>query len=136
MLNIEDQEKHGYEISFLLRAVEDAAVIAKHLSEFKADILNESRIQEINLAYPIKKLNKAYFGYIIFNSSPLDIAKLNENLKLDQKVLRFLIIMSPVVKNQERKPEVAEVTEKPKETVVERDLSIDALEAKLEEMLK
>ncbi len=134
---MKDTEKNAYEISFLVKSAEDAEAIVKRLSEIGAEVLSENKPQEIVLAYPIKKISKAYFGYSVFNSLPSEIAKLNNSLGLDSKALRFLIVTPPIVKVQERKMESVMTAEKPKTAPVrETDLSNDALEQKLEEILK
>jgi ribosomal protein S6 len=134
---MKDTEKNIYEISFLLKSTEEAEAVTKHLAEVGAEILSENKLQEISLAYPINKINKAFFGYSIFNSLPSEIAKLNNSLGLDKKVLRFLIVTPPITKVQDRKQEPVMSAEKPKAAPVrEADLSNDALEQKLEEILK
>lgn len=64
------------------------------------DIISEEAPVFINLAYQVvktidhknKRFDDAYFGFIKFEASPENIAKLEEKLKKDGNVLRYLIV--------------------------------------------
>jgi len=64
------------------------------------DIIAEESPVFIDLAYQIvktinhknKRFDDAYFGFIKFEASPEDIAKLEEGLKKDENVLRYLVV--------------------------------------------
>jgi len=140
-----DQTTKSYEIAFLLRNEEGAAVLMRHLRQFGAEILAEGEIKERKLSYPIDHLKSAYFGYIHFKASPAVIGDLTEAMNLDKEILRFLIITPPFLpkeKNQ-RPPAQSEKSRtakpraeaKPVGPLVESQLSNDLLEQKLEEIL-
>ena len=100
-----------------------------------------------DLAYQIKKENEAYFGYLHFLANTDKIKNISDDLKLNQKVLRFLIITPPITKMMRMAtPRIIKKTFQPR--AVERmeikkpspaptaTLSNEALEKKLEEILK
>ncbi len=138
-----EEERKSYEIAFLLRSLEGIGALVKHLNNLGAEIISEGEVKELKLTYPIKHLNSAYFGYVHFNFQPDSIAGLNETLKLQEGILRFLIITPPFTKNRserlqggpikpERKPILPPVTPLSESGT---EISNDALEAKLEEIL-
>lgn len=130
--SMEETIRRAYEISYLLKVEEDVGVIVNLLSQLGAEIINEGTVSEIRLAYTIKKETKAYFGYLHFNLDAELITKLRDELHLESKVLRFLIVTPPFVKTQTRRESLID---RPKPAVEQRvELSNDALEEKLEEI--
>ncbi|MCL5007041.1 MAG: 30S ribosomal protein S6 [Patescibacteria group bacterium] len=136
-----DSEKKSYEISFLLGNENDVEAVLKHLSQIGAEILNEGKISEVSLAYPIKKLASASFGWIYFSALPEKIGELNSALKMDGKIIRYLIITPPIVKTEKKRP--AKASEKEESSApaapvatAENELSNEELEKKLEEILQ
>lgn len=134
-----DDEKQvkAYEISFLLPEEALLQSLLKHLSGYGAEILSEGGINKIRLAYTIKKYEEAYFGYLNFKMEPEKAAKLNDTLNLDSKIIRFLIVgVSPkrlVVRRVEsERPTLSQPISQSEPT----ELTNDALEKKLEEILK
>ncbi len=147
MENVEKEAKN-YEIGFLLREEKDAKEIVVLLESHGAVILNEAKFKRIHLAYPIKKEIAAYFGFIHFSASPSVIKSLNEKLKLNSKILRFLIINltavslaeEKAIKKSEKptiKPRVRIIDETPKKNLSSDEfVDNELLEKKLEEILK
>lgn len=45
-----------------------------------------------DLAYPIKKQNKAYYAHFEFEADPKSISSLDKSLKLEEDVLRYLLV--------------------------------------------
>ena len=66
---MENDKKH-YEIGFLLKAEDKKADLAKILKASGAEITEEGPVSGIKLAYPIKKENFAYFGFVRFLAEP------------------------------------------------------------------
>jgi len=70
------------------------------IERISKDIIAEELPVFIDLAYQIvktvehknKRFNEAYFGWIKFEGSPEGIAELEEELKKDENVLRYLIV--------------------------------------------
>ncbi len=136
-----DSEKKSYEISFLVRNENDVEAVLNRLSRIGAEILNEGNVSEIKLAYPIKKASSAYFGWIYFDVVPEKIAELNSALKLDEKIMRHLVITPPITKTEKKRP--AKPSPAKSETIAatasgstSSELSNEELEKKLEEILK
>ncbi|MDD5152781.1 MAG: 30S ribosomal protein S6 [Candidatus Pacebacteria bacterium] len=104
------------------------------------DIIAEEAPVFIDLAYQVvktinhknKRFDDAYFGFIKFEASPEDIAKLEEGLKKDENVLRYLIVKTlrentfiskkfPSSNAKNREEEVAPVEEAPASEVAETE---------------
>lgn len=49
---------------------------------------------ERDLAYPIKHQQKAYYAHFEFSSGPKNISSLDKSLKLNEDILRYLIVKS------------------------------------------
>ncbi len=70
------------------------------IERISEDIIVEELPVFIDLAYQVvktinhknKRFDDAYFGFIKFEASPEDIAKLENELKKDENVLRYLIV--------------------------------------------
>jgi ribosomal protein S6 len=139
-----DKELKNYEIAFLVKSEEDQGEIIKILKNSQLPVIGEGRISKIKLAYPIKKENFAFSGYLYFSGSSQDIRNLTNSFKNEPKILRFSVIAQPIVKKDERgmverasSRQVQEVTPQlPKKPTVTETLSNEALEKKLEEILQ
>jgi len=124
-----------YELAFLLKDPSLDKVVIDFLNQYKAIIINQSPINSIKLAYPIKKQSAAFFGVINFESDPANVKALSNALNLSNDVLRFLVIASPAVKKTAERSETkksSKADSAPSGTM----LSNKALEEKLEEILK
>lgn len=135
----ENQEikKKKYEIAFLSKT-EESSPILQSLTNRGLVILSENPLTKIRLAYPIKKENFAYFGYVHFEGDPAAIKNLRADLKLNPEVLRYLVITRPFGEKEVKKSEPAESAE-PKEKLSlspESVLTNEALEKKIEEILQ
>lgn len=90
-----------YEISFWLNPdlkEEEAQTaylqkIKDSISEFSGEVIKEQTVQKKKLAYPIKKAKQGYFGHMFFNLNPQNLKSLDKKLKLDDHILRYLIII-------------------------------------------
>ena len=143
LLSLEAMERKSYEIGYLVRDEEGTSALVGHLKRYDAEVLLEGETRSIKLAYPVRHLLSAYFGYIHFKVDPGVIGDLNNALKLNSQIIRFLIVTPPFTKERSQrlgtepvrpekraiKPNI-EFSEKP-EAVVSNDL----LEEKLEEIL-
>ena len=126
--------KKLYELSFLLKDPASEKVVLDLLGQHKAAIMNQSQVNSIKLAYPIKKHLSAYFGFINFEADPADMKNLSEALRFNAEVLRFLIIATISIKKSEGDRSEGRKTKS--EAVSGKLLSNEALEEKLEEILK
>ena len=87
-------DKKEYEIAFILK-IEDSYVVKQAINSRGFSIFNESPINKIRLAYPIKKELHAYWGYCGFSGLAAEVEELSSDLKLKLDVLRFLIVSLP-----------------------------------------
>lgn len=132
-----------YEIGFLGKSDAAREEIVKLLADYKAEIFDNGNMLMIKLAYPIKKENSAYFGYLYFSAYPNIIKNIEDSLKLSQQVLRFMVIASPEIRQSfelksKMPPSEIKIIRKvePRKPKVQVALSNEALEKKLEEILK
>ncbi|TSC95980.1 MAG: 30S ribosomal protein S6 [Parcubacteria group bacterium Athens0714_26] len=124
-----------YEIAFILMDPSESVAIINLLSQYKATIVHKAEPVDIRLSYPIKKHSAAYFGYIQFKVNAEDIIKIKESLKLNQSILRFLIINLLSKKEQPERRIESKNSFRP-ENPVQTVLTNEALEERLEEILK
>ena len=102
----EHTEPRVYELGYHLvptLAVEQipqaSGAVRGMIERISKDIIAEELPVFIDLAYQVvktinhknKRFDDAYFGFIKFASSPAGIAKLEEELKKDENVLRYLV---------------------------------------------
>lgn len=150
---MDEQELHNYELGFLARTEEDAAHALALLQQHHVTVLFQGPAQKIKLAYPIKKETFAIFGYIHFSAPSSVLPVLQTDLNNNTHILRFLVITPPLRGMQDTRGEVsssrrrdssvrgkqksaeqpAPVVQKP---IREAELTNEALEKKLEEILK
>ena len=88
-----------YEMMFIVKANADEKAItntAKSLKDIittmKGKITNEQDLGSKELAYPIKKENVGYYFVVNFEATAEIIAELDRKARIDESVLRHLII--------------------------------------------
>ena len=141
-----DNAKKLYEVSFLAKSENGAALMVGHLTRFGAEILNEGSLKKVKLAYPIEKGESAYFGCMNCKLPTDAISSVNDAVKLDKEIMRILIVGSQPVREKaggpslDRTPyESTRVIEQKSAKRAESDegaLSNELLEEKLEEILQ
>ena len=133
----ETTEKKRYELAFLLESIEAEDELIKMCVAQGAEALGEGAASLVQLSYPIRKKSSAFFGSITFSALPGQIRGLSQALSRLPRVLRTLVVASPEqviparVPGSPRPPEA-----KPIPPLRPAALSNEALEAKLEEILK
>lgn len=142
------EKRAPYEIGYLISGKltkEDAETYATQLATLIQDstdgiLTEETRPQRQRLSYPIKKEFNAYFGLVYFEAAKKRLKKLGEKLKLEQNLLRHLVLSSEPEKRSlarpapfRRKPPVKKIEEKerPRE-----EIKMKELEKKLEEIIE
>lgn len=133
------EDQKTYEVGYLLISPEAEQELARVLEQNKAGVMSVGKLSEIKLAYPIKKHQSALFGFAKFSAMPESIAPIKASLSLNSGVLRFLIISFIPLKpsaDQATEKVKSEPEIKNKEVKVPEILSNEALEKKLEEILK
>lgn len=94
-----DKETHIYEVGFLLmpalaeeKLLQTFAAIKEVLVNNGAAIIGEGFPKSRPLAYPIKKFESAFFGWLKFESNSEALTTLREFLKNNSEVIRFLLV--------------------------------------------
>ncbi len=149
-----EQKNNNYELSFWFSSrLEEKAIeqkfdnLLKQLKKSGALIIFSQSPQLKQLAYPVKKEMNAYFGYIQFKLSKDSLTRLEEELRLNNDFIRFMVLnikpkeeqkipsstFRKSVFRKKEKPSFAKATEdKGKEKVI----SLEELDKKLSEILK
>lgn len=137
-----EKEQKMYEIGYLLTPLiseekldEEVFVLRKLIDDKKGLIINEARPKMRKLAYPIKKLESAYFGWIKFTADPEIIEEIESSLKKSDKVIRFLIVKvakEAAVSRLARKVVKKKKPTEPKEKI---EIKPEEIDKKLEELL-
>jgi len=87
-----------YEIAFLLRTEDTIAEVLGALKKHGAEMGFEGALKRLSLAYPVKKMMEAIFGYCHFKLQPAHVVLLEQTLRVNPAVIRFLIITPPFLK--------------------------------------
>jgi len=135
-----------YEIGYLLNPLipekkldEEVSLLRKLVEDKKGLIINEVRSRMRRLAYPIKKIENAYFGWIKFTADPENLKEIEISLKNSQiggnKLIRFLTVktvketvVSRPIRKIIKKKKLAELKEK-------IEIKPEEIDKKLEELL-
>jgi ribosomal protein S6 len=137
----EDIDQKDYELAFLVKEEEDSREVLKLISQHKMGIRSDGPIKKIDLAYPIKHHRQAFFGYFRIFGEPAGAKLLEQDLRSNKVIIRFLLIalssQKAVVEEMAKRstPKMAAkrfIGAKEKQPV----LSNEALEKKIEEMLQ
>ncbi len=133
-----ETEQRMYEIGYLLSPLipeekldEEISVLRKIIEEKQGFIMSEVRPKIQKLAYPIKKLETAYFGWIKFTAEPKVLSKINPPTGGEEKVIRFLI--TEIIKEPLSKKII-----KKKKTIIsgiKEGVKFEEIDKKLEEIL-
>lgn len=90
---------NNYELALVLTAkVEDEARIAllervkEYITRFKGEIKDVDEWGRKQLAYEIQKMREGYYYFIHFSAEPEAPAQIEENIRIIDGVLRFLIV--------------------------------------------
>lgn len=78
-----------YELTVISKGEFD---LAEFLKKLKVKIIKEAKSVERPLAYPIAKQSKGVYSYVEIEADPAVISDLENKLRLENKILRHLII--------------------------------------------
>jgi len=149
-----EQKNNNYELSFWFSSrLNDEEIekkfdnLLKQLEKLGALIIFSQSPQLKQLAYSVKKERNAYFGYIQFEFSKDSLVHLEEDLKLNDDIIRFMILSVKPKEKQKapsitfRKPAFKEQKSKTeeetkKEPQKEKIISLEELDKKLNEILE
>lgn len=150
------EETKNYEIGFLASSQEAAERVLSILSEKGAGIISRAQILRIALAYPIRSHESAHFGSIVFSANAGALPEIERTLRMSNEILRHMVISHHEAKesgiagrfrkqgdeiarpqepsSQAKEPaKTRELKKREAETV---ELTNEALEKKLEEILR
>lgn len=82
---------YTHEITYLVRNEEDASFVPSHLQKIGAEMERGEALRKIQLAYPIKKESFVFLGIIRFRADASRLSELHANLRLEDRILRYLI---------------------------------------------
>jgi ribosomal protein S6 len=133
-----------YDIGFLVRKEEDIPAVRRMVEQHGGAVVADFRAKKLALAYPIQKETEAVFVFGRFAAEPAGAKQLEHDLGNENIVLRSLITIPFKVRaadaagtgkkwDRSNRP-VAPAPEA--KSVATRVLSNEALEKKIEEMLK
>ena len=149
-----EQKNNNYELSFWFSSrLNDEEIekkfdnLLKQLEKLGALIIFSQSPQLKQLAYSVKKERNAYFGYIQFEFSKDSLVHLEEDLKLNDDIIRFMVLSVKPKEKQKapsitfRKPAFKEQKSKTeeetkKEPQKEKIISLEELDKKLNEILE
>lgn len=125
--------------------------VKNHIAGAGGKLKEELGAKKQKLAYPIKSFKDAYISTLNFALPAEKIIELNQKLKLEEKIIRYLIVVQPVlralkIKRRVKKEKVVPPSPPQKEVVVEekkpekappkKEIKIEELDKKLEEILE
>lgn len=152
-----EEEVKNYEIGFLVASEQNKEELEKTLESHQLSIIDPGQVSKTKLAYPIKKESFAYFGFLYFSGASENVERLKNELKMNAKILRYLIISRPTLEREESskrftesflmaKKSLADQRTSPETSAPSRPikkapartevLTNEALEKKLEEILQ
>lgn len=135
--------KKEYELAFLMKDRNTEGAVETLVKQHGGDVAFKSPVAETHLAYPIKKMQQAFFGYMYFMAMPSQVEKIMHDANLSQTILRALVVTPPIGKgpatlrntrSERTGKKVAEAPAAP--AAVGGVLTNEALEEKLSEILK
>lgn len=100
-------ENEIYEISFIYdnrlteeKAIEKLDTLKKVIASLKGSFISEEAPYMRELSYEMTRVvnntnvrfSEGYFGWVKFELSPSNIEEINKKLKLDEEIIRFLIV--------------------------------------------
>lgn len=153
---IEEKELKAYEIGFLLSPVVAEEVLNDTINEELVSLIEEhgGKVQSRTapemktLAYTVthsvgnerSKYKNAYFGALVFEMSPDQVASLSEALKTSEKVIRTLITIfekedKPAPRSESASKKVEEKTAKEDEKATE-PVSEEEIDKKIDDLLE
>jgi len=147
-MNMDEKDKKVYELALLVKNESDIVGPITLLKQHNGELVSEPRAKKLALAYEIKGETEAVFASCMFRASGEDAKNLEHDMNTRGDVLRFLILIAPA--QSERQPSPASFPSNkrgrpmvsrpsapmPDVKAPSRPLSNEALEKKIEEILK
>lgn len=117
--------------------------VRSFINELTGEVKNEKLWEKRRLAYPIKKQGFGFYITAEFNIEPQNIIELDKKIKLEQNILRHLLITKEEIKEVHRRiilpklpREKIGIGRRPEIQAPEEKVKIEELDKKLEEILE
>ena len=81
-----------YETIFVAHPSLDEEAVKALIEKFGGEITNVDEWGKKKLAYEIQKMKEGYYYFIQFEGETTDTAELEERLRIEETVLRFLCV--------------------------------------------
>ncbi|TSC74570.1 MAG: small subunit ribosomal protein S6 [Parcubacteria group bacterium Gr01-1014_44] len=148
MLEIE-QKIENYELGFhLLPELEEGEIAEKTreieglIAKLGGAVTNSQQPKKQHLSYPIDHKKYSYFGVINFKLPCGEADQLRDTLKLDEKVLRTLVLkvkenqkILRVLKDQSSKPRIRTHTPAKPDSKPKEEIKPEVMEKQIEEVI-
>ncbi|MEK7166688.1 MAG: 30S ribosomal protein S6, partial [Patescibacteria group bacterium] len=102
---MESPDTKTYELAYHLNPDLEEATVRTQVQELNdliaqngGSVLISSNPRKSHLSYPIKNKHYAYFGIMEFGAMPEVIEKVNAQMKLQNSVMRYLLLAKPDIK--------------------------------------
>lgn len=138
-------------------AENEVSAVIKKITDFfiaqKGEVTYQDNFGRKKMAYPIKHLRHGYYFLLELNLEPEKLKNIEEKLKIDENLLRFIFIKTKPKTREEREKEKTRMQATPEKDKRERDnrdrgnkevttsdklqnkISLDELDKKLDEIL-
>lgn len=83
-----------YELTFLLNEEKELSVLKELLKSLDAKLVSETAWGKKNLVYPIKKQFTASFYHWVIEISKKQVTELRKKLNYNEKLIRYLLLVS------------------------------------------
>jgi ribosomal protein S6 len=143
---MEDVEKikKEYEIGVLVRKEDDLAEVRRVVEQHGGEFVHDFQAKKLAFAYPIEKEKEGIFAFCHFQAEAASVKQLEQDLTTTHAVLRSLIVIpARSAKADEaeagrtwNRPARQSAAPAPEARPTAHVLSNEALEKKIEEMLK
>src|SRR3989344_2060848 len=144
-----EQKIENYELGFHLlpeteegKLAEKTQVIEGIITKLGGTVTNSRQPKKQHLSYPIDHKKYSYFGVVNFKLPSDGIDQLRDNLKLDEAVLRSLILkvkenqkVLRVLKDQSAKPRTRTHTPAKPDNKPKEEIKPEVMEKQIEEVI-
>ncbi|PIT92680.1 MAG: hypothetical protein COU08_01650 [Candidatus Harrisonbacteria bacterium CG10_big_fil_rev_8_21_14_0_10_42_17] len=137
-----DAGVRAYELSVLLRAPEHEDSFKNFFQSLPLTITHTASFQALQLSFPIEKHDTALFGFFYFQTDSHSLSSIRDAVSRNEDVLRFILVTRPSIPKQPSSPEssqerrLANFSQSKSDLQQQEVLTNEALEEKLEEILK
>lgn len=83
----------NYELTVILEK-EETKVLTDLLAKNGAEVVKKNDPVKRDLAYEIKKKKQGYYVYFALKIKPEDVVGLDQKLKLQENIIRYLLVQS------------------------------------------